>query len=130
MGWGGRRALDDTRIFGDPNRETRTPVWSADGSRIAWTQGDGDLEIYVANRDGTDIRNVTDNTGVTDEQPTWSSDNRSIVFSRRCGNDSRGWRYALLVVDADDGEPTKLAFPRGISATAGSYPTWVSPPQP
>lgn len=118
------------KIFGDPNRDTRAPVWSPDGSRIAWTQGDGDLEIYVANRDGTDTRNVTDNAGVTDEQPTWSSDSRSIVFSRRCGSESRGWRSALLVVDADGGEAAKLSVPRGISAAAGSYPTWASSPQP
>jgi TolB protein len=118
------------KIFGDSKRETRTPVWSPDGSSIAWTQGDGDLEIDAANRDGTDVRNVTDNTGVTDEAPTWSSDSRSIVFSRRCGNESRGWRSALLVVDAEGGEAAKLSPPQGISAAAGSYPTWASPPQP
>jgi TolB protein len=118
------------KIFGDSKRETRTPVWSPDGSRIAWTQGDGDLEIYAANRDGTDVRHVTDNTGVTDEAPTWSSDSRSIVFSRRCGNESRSWRSALLVVDAEGGEAAKLSPPQGISAAAGSYPTWASPPQP
>jgi len=106
------------KIFGDPNRQTGSPVWSPDGRSIAWTQGDGDLEIYVANRDGTGVRNITDNTGVAEEGPTWTPDGHSIVFSRTCGNRSRGFRYALLVADANGGEPAKLSEPPTIPVWA------------
>ena len=107
------------KIFGDPNRNTGSPVWSPDGSRIVWDQGDGDLEIYVANRDGTGVRNVTSNERVTDQAPTWASDGRSIAFLRTCGNRSVGLRYALLLVSPDGGEAAKLPD------SMDSVPVWA-----
>jgi len=107
------------KIFGDPNRNTGSPVWSPDGLRIVWDQGDGDLEIYVANRDGKGVRNVTSNERVTDEAPTWASDGRSIAFLRTCGNRSVGLRYALLLVSPDGGEAAKLPD------SLDSVPVWA-----
>src|SRR3546814_9621215 len=46
-------------------------VWSPDSRTIAFAQGDGkDAEIFVLNRDGSRLRNLTDNTGARSEEPT------------------------------------------------------------
>ena len=47
------------------------PVWSPDGTRIAFdSTRDGDYEIYVINADGTNLRQLTNNTH-DDIQPDW-----------------------------------------------------------
>ena len=108
------------RIFGDPNRQTRSPTWSPDGRRIAWQQGDGDLEIYVANRDGTGLRNLTDNEKVEDEDPSWSTSGRTIMSHRRCPG-ARKEQYAIIAINVDGGAATNLNLRPGLSA---STPVW------
>jgi TolB protein len=56
------------------------PSWSPDGARIAfWSTRDGNAEIYVANRDGTNVRRLTNNRGI-DQSPTWSPNGTQIAF--------------------------------------------------
>jgi TolB protein len=56
------------------------PSWSPDGTRIAfWSTRDGNAEIYVANRDGTNVRRLTNNRGI-DQSPTWSPNGTQIAF--------------------------------------------------
>jgi tetratricopeptide (TPR) repeat protein len=57
------------------------PVWSPDGSRIAFVsqQGYSD-DIWLANVDGTNVRNCTPNGWEWDKHPTWSPDSSRIVF--------------------------------------------------
>ena len=53
-----------------------TPVWSPDGSRIAFSNG----HIYVMDADGTGLTQLTSVGGV-DQWPTWSPDGSTIAFS-------------------------------------------------
>jgi Tol biopolymer transport system component len=64
------------------------PTWSPDGSRIAFVSDrDGNQEIYVMNRDGSDVQRLT-NDALQDTSPTWSPDGTQLAFvSRRTGND-------------------------------------------
>lgn len=57
------------------------PAPSPDGKRIAFVgrDGEGNLDIYVVNRDGTGLRRLTHDAAI-DNQPAWSPDGRSIAF--------------------------------------------------
>ncbi|MEJ5199602.1 MAG: hypothetical protein WHX53_11820, partial [Anaerolineae bacterium] len=63
------------------------PVWSPDGSRIAFvSQEKSSDDIWVANVDGTNLRNCTPNDWEWDKHPSWSPDSSRIVFwSNRTG---------------------------------------------
>lgn len=69
------------------------PAWSPDGSRIAFSSDrhadfdakfigtdEGDLEIYVMTRDGSEVRRLTE-CGGSATSAAWSPDGRRIAFS-------------------------------------------------
>ena len=55
----------DERNLTDSAAYEYTPVWSPDGSRIAFARevGDEDAEIFVMNADGSEVTQVTDTSG-------------------------------------------------------------------
>ncbi len=60
-----------------------TPVWSPDGTRIAFSstrEGNGNFEIYVANRDGSNVKRIT-NHPAADITPTWAPSGTQIAFT-------------------------------------------------
>lgn len=61
--------------------EERSPDWSPDGTRLAFSCSRGDLEICVMNADGTGEIQLTDNS-VADLSPSWSPDGQRIAFQR------------------------------------------------
>ena len=66
----------------------RNLAWSPDGSMIAFERGltaDDDnmfenMDIWIVNSDGSNLRNLTNTTGVFDGNPTWSPDAKYIAF--------------------------------------------------
>jgi TolB protein len=64
-----------------------TPVWSPDGSRIAFnSEGDRENGIFVMRSDGTEVTRLTRDFGDATE-PVWSHDGTRIYFnSQRSGN--------------------------------------------
>ena len=59
------------------------PVWSPDGSQIAfdgWID-DGGFEIWVMDADGTGLRNLTNTPNAGEFFPSWSPHGRRILFS-------------------------------------------------
>ncbi len=74
---------------GEASGESGPPVWSPDGSLIAFDTLGG---IYVMRPDGTDVREVTHYEGPLacyDLEPSWSPDGTQLVFAALCdgGND-------------------------------------------
>jgi len=91
-----------------------SPVWSADGQRIAFTKttSTGAFELYVANADGTGLRQITSGTGFRG-LPTWSPDGR-LAFQCEvetgnldiCSINSDGTGFARLTTSAgNDWQP-------------------------
>jgi TolB protein len=94
------------------------PVWSPDGSRIAFSRRSptlhSDYEIWVMDADGSNQKQLTDSDRWS-ENPTWSPDNTHIAFhSRIIVYDTIEKRYKSLddseifVVNADDGSVSQL----------------------
>jgi PKD repeat protein len=80
------------------NADDRSPVWSADGSRIVFVSNreNNNNDIYVMNADGSNLINITNNSA-NDNNPTWSADGTQIAFvSDRDGNNEI---YAVNVAD-------------------------------
>ncbi len=100
------------------NGENWLPAWSPDGTRIAFSSTrDGNPEIYVANRDGSNVRRLTDNRAI-DTSPTWSPSGAQIAFvSDRSGSPQ------IYVINADATGLRKLT-----SEPYADRPTWSPPP--
>jgi hypothetical protein len=97
------------------------PAWSPAAERIAFVADDtGNDEIWVTNRDGTDMRQLTRNEWEWDKHPTWSPDGSKIAFwSNRSGNrqiwimDSNGGNlYSLSRTGFDDWDPVWVKYPK------------------
>ncbi len=92
------------------------PRISPDGQRLAfYSSRSGNSEIWVANRDGSNLIQLTSFGGPLTGTPRWSPDSRRIVFdSRASGNDE------LYVVDADGGPAHRLQT----GTPDASQPSW------
>ena len=103
-----------TPFVPDTNYRDYRSSWSPDGKRVVMirqNQSSGDYDIWVANADGTGLRQVTSGGGELD--PAWAPDGHTIVF---LGPD------ALYTVNVDN--PSDM--PHKISGTdASSFtPAW------
>jgi Tol biopolymer transport system component len=56
--------------------------WSPDGEKLAFQSiEDGNYEIYIVNKDGSNLTNLTRNS-LADINPVWSPDSSKLAFSR------------------------------------------------
>lgn len=89
-----------------------TPAWSLDSEWLAFTSNrDGNPEIYIARRDGTEVKRLTYND-YGDYNPSWSSDGRIAFYSDRDGdrdiyimNSDGTGQMSLTANDFDDLDP-------------------------
>jgi hypothetical protein len=67
--------------------------WSPIGQQLAFPAVDtlGEQEIYVINRDGTGLTQLTASTGAWDDNPLWSPLGTEILFTRDVGCDFDAW---------------------------------------
>jgi Tol biopolymer transport system component len=76
---------------------TRFPAWSCDGQRIAYHASpdrDEDAEIYVMDRNGSNVQQITNNS-YNDFGPVWSPDGQHLVFHAN----GRGSNYDLYIIN-------------------------------
>ena len=74
------------------------PVWSADGKKLAFRRmlGESNSEVFVANGDGSDPHNVT-NDPAFDGWPAWSPDGTRLAFASNRHNQN----YQIYTMNAD-----------------------------
>ena len=89
------------------------PVWSPDGSRIAFVDGDPSDIVVLNLGDGTET-NLT-NHPAQDVSPAWSRDGAKIAF----GSDRDG-HFELYVMNTDGSDVTRLTFNVGFAG----QPAW------
>jgi TolB protein len=77
--YGGPPLQNPTR--GTAEKQSYLPAWSPDGSRLAFTSSrDGNPEIYTMNRDGSDVRRITNHPNI-DSTPTWAPTGKQLAFT-------------------------------------------------
>ncbi len=90
------------------------PVWSPDGSRIAFDSEVGDAnDVLTIAADGSDVRRLTDSVGVSGD-PGWSPDGSLIAFEADRGESGK---QGIYVADAKDGSGLRrvTTLPAGFS---------------
>ena len=67
-----------TKLIAGPGLDGE-PAWSPDGTRIAFASDrDGSPQVYVANRDGSNVAKVT--TRARSYTPAWAPDGRQLAY--------------------------------------------------
>src|SRR5688572_5915478 len=96
------------------------PVWSPDGSRIAFVAAndmDDDLDLWVVDADGTGLHQITDTDNVWEGVPSWSPDGQHLTYSHSVGGIDEGGEVRILDVDDPDAEQATVA-------DRGDWPAW------
>lgn len=85
------------------------PTWSGDGRRIAYSDGNNIFVVIMGDAGaavGAPVQVTFDDPSVFNGQPSWSSDNQTIVFHSNRGNTVFDWD--LWTVRITGGEPIRL----------------------
>ncbi|MPZ49725.1 MAG: hypothetical protein GEU75_10610 [Dehalococcoidia bacterium] len=119
-----------------PESAAFSPVWSPDGSRIAYVSapdlgsvGGGDpakagmaqRRIWVVNADGSGKRQLTNDDAYRDERPLWSADNSQLLFARLDNGEDVP---SLWLVPVAGGAPVKVADLSWPRSSAQDPPLW------
>jgi Tol biopolymer transport system component len=95
----------------------RAPTWSPDGRRLAFESNRASLlglyAIFLINRDGTGLVQVTDSS-LNADHPVWSPDDRRLAFSARPFSLQKGRGIAIIDLPGaySPEPPPPIATPR------------------
>jgi tricorn protease len=91
-----------TRVTSDSSTRLYSPVFSPDGSRIAY--GDSEARIFVIDSDGRNKRQVADDPGFPQHDFSWSPDSRWLAYSME---DANGYR-SIHIWDSGSGKSRRV----------------------
>jgi len=91
-----------TRVTSDSSTRLYSPVFSPDGSKIAY--GDSEARIFVVDSDGRNKRQVADDPGFPQHDYSWSPDSRWLAYSME---DENGYR-SLHIWDSDSEKSRRI----------------------
>jgi dipeptidyl aminopeptidase/acylaminoacyl peptidase len=115
---GGNNAAKPQRLFFDRGKDD-TPVWSPDGSRLAFVSGRSDHSFVGVYASGQPLLYLAPSTSF-DSLPVWSPDGGSLAFMRQ---PSRGDEPENFLVQ----HPHPFAFWIGDVTTGKCRNVWSSP---
>ncbi len=83
-----------------------SPSFSPDGLKMAFARsiGDGNTEIFLCNRDGSALQQLTHSSGI-DTNPAWSPSGREIAFTS-----SRTGSPQIYIMDAEGANLRRVTF--------------------
>jgi Tol biopolymer transport system component len=125
-------------LTADFTEVVRTPRWSPDGTRIAFSarfDGEADNELYVLKLADSSVTKLTDNA-VSDTAPSWAPTGDELVFLRNFSTIHRmaangGVASAALATGADgpawSPDGTRIVFSVGFGGGLGSGIVSMSP---
>jgi Tol biopolymer transport system component len=93
----------------------QSPVWSPDGSYIAYTSG---TSIYVMNSDGSNQRQLVDAHNDIPDWVAWSPDGKYLTFSTCLETSDRN----IYIIDINTGRLTNLT---GTNEAQDTYSRWM-----
>ena len=97
-------------------RSNHTPQFSPDGEKIAFaSDSSGTDEIWICDRDGTNLIQLTNFGGPIVGSPRWSPDGKQIVFDVHTSNVDH-----LYVISVEGGSPQRVTT----ETLDESVPTW------
>lgn len=114
----------DVRAVRTDREAEFSPDWAPDGGRFVFLRhrtgqpegGAAAVEIFVANADGSGLRQLTDND-VGEYTPTWSPDGRWILFHRFIPA-QQGGRLDIFRMNTDGGDVTNLTNSEATESSA------------
>jgi len=115
------RVLAPTRVLSS-SRMDAMPDFSPDGKRVAFCSNrSGSMEIWVADADGTNTRQVTSFDGPQALLPRWSPDGTQIAFHANTPGDRD-----IYVISAEGGKPRQMTTSAINYAASWSHDgTWL-----
>lgn len=83
-----------------PNIPESHPIWSPDGTMIAYLSGEyGQEDLFIMNADGSNKHNVSNTPAASERNPVWSPDSSKLGFIS--DRDDQDGIYDVFVVNLD-----------------------------
>lgn len=120
---------EQINLTNSPTISETNPVWSPDGSRIAFVSDIGafNQDIWVMNADGSNLVRVTQQTA-WQFGPTWSPGGTQLAFTRQVPGNLISLQFDIIVVDLTTGVEMDISRPvdfGGVLLDADEFePAW------
>jgi serine/threonine protein kinase len=109
-------ATSQSTIITDGTANSTNPALSHDRRYIVFNSNrTGDQEIYLMNRDGSGLRQLTNDPGYNDERPRFSPDDSKLIIQRENRN---GGGYTIWTMSLDGSNLQLLV------EESSNYPEW------
>jgi Tol biopolymer transport system component len=97
-----------------PSAQNAFAAWSPDGQKVAYMGvGGTDLELFIADVDGGNARQLTYTPGVSEAMPSWSPDGNRLTFAAATSDGN----WDVYTINADGTDLQRLTSSPGADYT-------------